>query len=56
MKFYEKEKNHVALLNELGVLRGVAYVLELTGENIITEDFLHFIELQEKFKNSTLNL
>ena len=55
-KVYEKEKNHKALLNEIGVLRGVAYVLDLVGVCYHSEDFIHFIDLQEKFKNEELPL
>jgi hypothetical protein len=47
-RFYEKEKDTKHLLNEIGVLRGIAYVLELTGQCPHTEEFLHFIEIQNK--------
>ena len=47
-KFYEKENDIKHLLNEIGVLRGIAYVLELTGQCPHTDKFLHFIEIQNE--------
>ena len=47
-KFYEEENDMKHLLNEIGVLRGIAYVLEITGQCPHTEEFLHFIEIQNE--------
>ena len=52
--FYEREKNYTRLLNEIGVLRGVAYVLELSGCCIHTEQFIHFIEIQNELNEMEL--
>lgn len=48
--FYENENDKLSLLNEIGVLRGVAYCLELSGECPHDDQFLHFIELQNELK------
>ena len=50
-KYYEKEKMYNHLLNEIGVLRGIAYVLELTGICPHTDEFLYFISKQEELRN-----
>ena len=47
-KYYERKNDMKHLLNEIGVLRGIAYVLELTGECPHTEEFFHFIEIQNE--------
>ena len=49
--FYEKEGKVAHLLNEIGVLRGLAYVIELTGNCPHSEEFLHFIEIQNVLLN-----
>jgi len=49
-RYYEKEKMYNHLLNEIGVLRGIAYVLELTGTCPHTDEFLYFINIQEQLK------
>lgn len=48
--FYEKEGKAMSLANEIGVLRGIAYCMELEGECPHTEEFMHFIEIQQKLK------
>ena len=50
-KFYEEKKDNKHLLNEIGVLRGITYVLELTGSCPHTEEFFHFIEIQNELMN-----
>lgn len=47
-RFYEKEGKETHLLNEIGVLRGIAYCLEESGECIHTEEFFYFIEKQNE--------
>lgn len=42
-RFYEKEGMTQCLLNEIGVLRGLAYALEAHGFNIRFEEFLYYI-------------
>ena len=57
-QFYENEKKPLKLLNEIGVLRGIAYCmtdaagmkLELMTQTY--EVFLHFIEIQEELKKA----
>lgn len=51
-KFYETENKPLALLNEIGVLRGIAYCLEISGACPHDNDFLHFIEIQETIKQN----
>ena len=52
-KFYEKENKPLKLLNEIGVLRGIAYCLETCGEfTPCDKDFQHFIEIQEELKKA----
>lgn len=48
--FYEKEGKTINLVNEIGVLRGIGYCMELEGECSHTEEFMHFIEIQQKLK------
>ena len=50
-KFYESENNTSALLNEIGVLRGLAYALETFSCLPCDKDFCHFIEIQQQLKN-----
>lgn len=49
-KLYEKENKHVSLVNEIGVLRGIAYCMEIVDRCPINEEFLYYINLQEKYK------
>lgn len=49
-KFYEKEGKTNSLLNEIGVLRGIMYCMELCGQEYRNEDTIHFIEIQQKLK------
>lgn len=51
--FYQEKGFKDALLNEIGVLRGVVYCMETVGlmpdhENF--SDFLHFIDIQQERK------
>ncbi len=49
-EFYEKEKKPNALCNEIGVLRGIMYCMEIVGICPHTDKAMHYIEMQEKFK------
>lgn len=46
-RFYEKQDDELKLLNEIGVLRGVAYCLQLAGICPHSEEFAHFIGVQQ---------
>ena len=46
--FYENQGNGKRLLNEIGVLRGVAYVMDEMGICSHNQLFVHFIDLQNK--------
>lgn len=48
-KYYERENKPASLNNEIGVLRGVAYCMEVCGLCVHgDDDFLHFISKQER--------
>lgn len=47
-KYYEREQMPTCLANEIGVLRGVAYAMEMAGECPHNPDFMHFIEIQNE--------
>lgn len=49
-KFYEEEGKRISLNNEIGVLRGIAYCMELVGVYPLNDTFSHFIELQNEFR------
>ena len=53
-EFYEKENKPLNLLNEIGVLRGVAYCLEAAGLDFAFNNsrFEHFIKVQQELKNA----
>jgi hypothetical protein len=49
--YYEKEKKHMSLMNEIGCLRGIAYCLEAVGVcPHHDEEFLRLIDIQQKIK------
>ena len=53
--YYESMGNKAALLNEIGVLRGIAYCIEeITSESldhyIVWDDFKEMIEKQQELK------
>lgn len=50
-KYYDEKKMYNHLLNEIGVLRGIAYVLELTDTCPHTDEFLYFINKQEELRS-----
>lgn len=51
--FYEKNKMEYHLANEIGVLRGIAYCLELAGVNVWDDvGMLHFIRIQNDNKEN----
>ena len=51
-RFYLKENMNKKLLNEIGVLRGIAYVLELNNINVVkNDDFINFIKMQNELLN-----
>ena len=49
-KYYEDNKDYTALLNEVGVLRGIVYCMETIGFQPDMKDFLHFIDIQVYLK------
>lgn len=51
-EYFAKEGKSMSLSNEIGVLRGIAYCMEIVGLCPHTEEFAHFIELQEKLKKT----
>lgn len=51
--FYEKEGSDAELLNEIGVLRGIAYCMEAAGMSHLSEDFIRLIEKQQELKGKT---
>ena len=53
-QFYEREGKQAHLLNEIGVLRGIAYCMEAFGEPPFQDpEFLRLISLQENFKKNS---
>lgn len=53
-RFYEKEKDDLGLLNEIGALRGVAYCMEIVGVPFPDyTEFQRFIAIQRKLKGQT---
>lgn len=50
-RFYQEKKMCNHLLNEIGVLRGIAYVLDLTGACPHTDEFMYFINIQEELRS-----
>lgn len=49
--FYETEGKTIALVNEIGVLRGLCYAMQILGiGSFNSEEFLHFIDVQQKLK------
>lgn len=53
-KFYEGQNDTKGLLNEIGVLRGIAYCMESIGICPHSPDFTHFIDRQNELKNLSL--
>lgn len=55
--FYEKENRKADLLNEIGVLRGIAYCIEeIVGEDNLFHEinfytFKHYIDIQQNLKD-----
>ena len=47
-RFYLKENMNKNLLNEIGVLRGISYVLELNNINVVNDEFINFIKKQNE--------
>ena len=48
--YYEENNKTISLANEIGVLRGLAYAVEVIGICPHTDDFLYFINIQQKLK------
>ena len=46
--FYEQKGDKAHLLNEIGVLRGLAYAMEVVGCCPHNDDFFYFISLQNE--------
>ncbi len=53
-RFYEREGRNTDLLNEVGVLRGLAYALEEVGICPHSDEFLHYIDVQNELKKGIL--
>ena len=52
-EYYEWHKYFKRLLNEIGVLRGIAYCLEYNGQCVHgDEKFIRYIEMQNNIINS----
>ena len=52
-EYYEKNKDFTRLLNEIGVLRGIAYCLENDGQCVQDDErFIRYIEMQNNIINS----
>lgn len=51
--YYEREGKRLSLLNEIGVLRGVAYCLEVMTGKLPFDDseFMRLIDIQKEMKN-----
>lgn len=49
-RHFEEKKMNQHLLNEIGVLRGIAYAMEMLGICPHSEEFVHFIQKQEELK------
>lgn len=50
-RFYLKENMNKRLLNEIGVLKGLFYVLELHNINVANDEFFNFIKIQNELLN-----
>lgn len=48
--YYSEEGKDFSLANEIGVLRGIAYCMEVVGLCPHTDRFLKFIEIQQNLK------
>ena len=56
-EFYENENRTNSLLNELGVLRGIAYCLEVLNIDVLEfSSFQHYIEIQNQELNKITTL
>ena len=53
--YYEENNKTISLANEIGVLRGVAYTMEVVGLCPHTDSFLHYIDIQQKLKAMKVN-
>lgn len=55
-RFYEKEKRRLFLLNEIGVLRGIAYALEAVGIHQYPGEFGHYIDVQNEINERVADI
>ena len=56
-EFYENENRTTSLLNEIGVLRGIAYCLEALNIDVLElSSFQHYIEIQNQELNKITTL
>lgn len=56
-EFYENENRTTSLLNEIGVLRGIAYCLEALNIDVLElSAFQHYIEIQNQELNKITTL
>lgn len=53
--YYEKNNKTISLANEIGVLRGIAYIMEVVNLCPHTDLFLHYIDVQQKLKDMEVN-
>lgn len=53
--YYENNNKTISLANEIGVLRGIAYTMEVVGLCPYTDSFLHYIDIQQKLKDMEVN-
>lgn len=51
-KTYEKKGDDASLLNEIGVLRGIAYCLEALGEDPHSPELKHYLKIQNELKET----
>lgn len=50
-RFYEKQGLPNSLLNEIGVLRGIYYCMEIDGVKLDDmSELMHFIDIQQNMK------
>lgn len=51
-RFYEKENKPWSLMNEIGVLRGLMYAIEIYYASFDISEAMHFIELQQELRQN----
>lgn len=51
-RYYEQENKLKYLLREIGVLRGLADVLRISNQSYYTEEYQHFLNIQNELLKS----